>query len=44
VTRAFNVAYFFHTPPSVVLALPVVEFLEWERHAVRLWHTQQSPS
>ena len=32
-TRAFRVAYFFHTPPPVVLALDVPTLLEWERQA-----------
>jgi len=33
VTRAFRVAYFFHTPPPVVLALDVAGLLEWEGQA-----------
>jgi hypothetical protein len=36
VSRAFNVAYFFHCAPSMVLALSVPEFLKWERHAYRI--------
>jgi hypothetical protein len=36
VTRCFDVAYFFHCAPSMVLALSVPEFLEWERQAYRI--------
>jgi hypothetical protein len=36
VSRAFDVAWFFHCAPSTVLALPVLTFLEWERQAYRI--------
>ena len=35
-SRAFDVAWFFHCAPSTVLALPVPAFLEWERQASRI--------
>jgi hypothetical protein len=36
VTRAFDVAWFFHCAPSTVLGLTVAAFLEWERQAHRI--------
>jgi hypothetical protein len=36
VSRAFTVAWFFHTPPPTVLALSVAEFRLWEFHAHRI--------
>jgi hypothetical protein len=36
VSRAFDVAWFFHCAPSTVLALSVREFLMWERQAHRI--------
>lgn len=35
-TRAFTVAWFFHTAPSVVLALPIADFLLWETQMTRI--------
>jgi Phage P2 GpE len=36
VSRAFDVAWFFHCAPSTVLALSVADFLAWERQAHRI--------
>jgi hypothetical protein len=36
VSRAFDVAWFFHCAPSTVLALSVPAFLEWERQGYRI--------
>ncbi len=35
-SRAFDVAYFFHCSPAEVLALRVGEFREWEAQAHRI--------
>ena len=35
-SRAFDVAWFFHCAPSTVLALSVPAFLEWERQGIRI--------
>jgi hypothetical protein len=43
VTRAFDVAYFFRCAPSIVLALSIREFLEWERQAHRLFALNRRP-
>lgn len=35
-SRAFDVAYFFHTSPLTVLDLDVGTLLEWEQQARRI--------
>lgn len=40
-SRAFDVAWFFHCAPSTVLALSVAEFLTWERQAHRILDLQR---
>jgi Phage P2 GpE len=41
VSRAFDVAWFFHCAPSTVLALSVADFLTWERQAYRILALQR---
>jgi hypothetical protein len=41
VSRAFDVAWFFHCAPSTVLALSVADFLAWERQAHRIYDLQR---
>jgi hypothetical protein len=42
VSRAFDVAWFFHCAPSTVLELPVGTFREWESHAYRIRGAQRA--
>jgi hypothetical protein len=41
VTRAFDVAWFFHVSPAEVLRLDVRDFLVWEANAYRIAETQR---
>jgi hypothetical protein len=36
VNRAYDLAWFWHVPPAVALALELPEFLRWEAHARRI--------
>lgn len=40
-SRAFDVAWFFHVSPADVLALDLVDFLTWEQHAFRIAEAQR---
>jgi len=41
VSRAFDVAWFFHVSPADVLGLDVATFLQWEREAYRIAELQR---
>jgi hypothetical protein len=42
VSRAFDVAWFFHVSPAEILALDVVQFLTWEAEAYRIAEAQRA--
>jgi Phage P2 GpE len=41
VSRAFDVAWFFHCSPAELLGLDVDEFLHWEAQAFRIAEAQR---